>query len=365
MEKTVAKQLEQLAAAQGTPLFLLDAGRAAANYKEFLAAFSAFPRKAIYYSVKTNPLPQLITAIAREESGFEVASALELQTVLANAAGVPIAFNGPCKRGEELKLALENNALINADCESELEKIAAIKPGTRIGVRVSFEESKFGFEATKAAQSFALAEKLGLKPIALHSHPRSPCTLQEYKTYLEKYAKTMQQLGEAGYVLEQIDLGSGFPDKTTLVAEKRSLSEYAEAIHSALSPAVDFSKTTLALEPGRFIAADSMAILTRVHAIKQTFGRNWAILDAGINLVPSFAKAKLKWSKVGETKAHKGDRKQFILGGPLLFSVDSLGAFAENLEEGDLLLAENAGAYCYALRWQMGYGETKVVEAKF
>lgn len=370
-ENTPEASLTKIAEKQGTPIFLLDASRAEKSYAELKRAFAAFPRLQIHYSVKTNALPPLLSALAQQGSGFEVASKNELVAVLeTKTAGQKIVFNGACKTLEELELALKQGALINVDSESELKKIAALQQGVKVGIRISFSESKFGFEAQKIVEAFEAAQACGLKPVALHAHPRSPCTFQEYKEYLEQYAQAVSKLKRAGFALEIVNLGSGFPDAATMKTERTSLAGYAEAIQEKLGKTIDFKKTTVAIEPGRFIASESMALLCRVCAIKQTFGRNWAIINAGINLVPSFAKAKLSWRNLTEENEQNkvkrdGKRQQYILGGPLLFSVDSLGALTGNLKEGDLLLAENAGAYCHALRWQMGYGETKVVEARW
>src|SRR5690348_4088616 len=79
-----AALLHELAERHGTPLYVYDAGIAAARVALLRAALP--PGARLYYSVKANPCPGIQRAFAAAGCGFEVASVGELRTVRAQGA---------------------------------------------------------------------------------------------------------------------------------------------------------------------------------------------------------------------------------------------------------------------------------------
>lgn len=342
----------RIAEKHGTPVFLLDATRAAANTRRLR---QALPGAVIYYSVKTNPRPAILAAVAAEGAGFDFSTLDELRAVQAASPTAPLVFNGPCKTREELKAALEAHALVNADSLFELNDITELQPGAKIGLRVSLAASKFGFEPTKIGEAFGQAEKLGLKPVALHSHPGTQQkNLVKYGEWLKKYAETAKKINES-FPLREVNCGGGIPDQLTLTQNNLSVEDYANTVKNAFAGI----ETRLALEPGRFVCADSMKLLAKVVRIKEAWGKNYAACDAGINYLAAITLAQYKITQV---VARQGVKKRFTVAGPLLFGNDVLGEIHADLREGDLLLVENVGAYCTQLAWNIGYGQPKVVE---
>ncbi|MEW5955818.1 MAG: hypothetical protein AB1626_04775, partial [Candidatus Micrarchaeota archaeon] len=287
-----------------------------------------------------------------------VSTSLELEAARNASKHAPLVFNGPCKRAQEIRAALDAGALVNADSFSELGRIAAAAPGSSIGVRVSLFPSKFGFEPAQLKNAFGRAEELGLKPIALHSHPGTQQkNLAKYAAWLEQYAAEAEKTAEC-FVLEEISVGGGIPDKLVLSQNNLSVPDYASAVKRAFAE----TKARLAFEPGRFAAADSMKLLARVQCLKECWGKNYAVCDAGINYLPAIT---LSQYKISPAKPRGGAKKRFTAAGPLLFANDVLGEVNADLEEGDLLVVENVGAYCTQLAWEMGYGKPKIAETEF
>lgn len=349
-----------LAQKHGTPVFLLDAGKAKANLRELKKALSVLPKSRVYYSVKTNPHPAILKAVAAEGMGFDVSTALELEAARSASKQAPTVFNGPCKRESELRAALDSNALVNADSLSEIEKLAALRKEATIGIRVSLFPSKFGFEPSQLSKAFERAKELGLKPIALHSHPGTQQkNLVKYSEWLQQYATEAEKIAEE-FALEEISVGGGIPDKLVLSQNNLSLQDFANAVENAFSSNLD--ATIISFEPGRFVCADSAKLLTRVHYLKESNGKNYAVCDAGINYLPAITLAQYK---ISPATPRNGVKKRFAVAGPLLFANDVLGEINADLKEGDLLVVENAGAYCTQLAWEIGYGKPKIVETEF
>ena len=89
-----------LAARFGTPLYVMDGARLAAEAQAFAAAWG--PDVTVAYSMKANPLLGITARLHRAGCWAEVASGFEYRS--ARRAGVPghqIVFNGPLKRSGE------------------------------------------------------------------------------------------------------------------------------------------------------------------------------------------------------------------------------------------------------------------------
>ncbi|HVY55449.1 MAG TPA: diaminopimelate decarboxylase, partial [Thermodesulfobacteriota bacterium] len=120
--------VNELAREFGSPLFVASATAIIRNCRGFGAAFSAaYPNVAAAYSYKVNSVPALLGIIHGEGLWAEAASGFEY--ALARRMGVPgssIVLNGPYKTKEELKEALKDGAIINADHFDELDILEEI-----------------------------------------------------------------------------------------------------------------------------------------------------------------------------------------------------------------------------------------------
>ena len=102
----------------GTPLHVVNHSRLLADYERFERSFkSLYPKTAIGYSYKTNPLPGVIKVLHGAGALAEVISHFELW--LALELGVPperIIFNGPGKTRDAIELAVHHGiGMINVD----------------------------------------------------------------------------------------------------------------------------------------------------------------------------------------------------------------------------------------------------------
>ena len=134
----------ELSQTYGTPLFVVDERRLRNSYHTFCRAFeSDYPSVEIFYSYKTNPIPEVLHILHEEGAGAEVISPYELW--LALELGVSpsrIIYNGVHKDVASLEMAVKQDVrLINIDSFGEIERLAHIarRLGKRptVGVRVS------------------------------------------------------------------------------------------------------------------------------------------------------------------------------------------------------------------------------------
>lgn len=301
----------------------------------------------ICFSTKTNTNPLTIQVLKKLKSGFEVASLKELKFTPKESFRV---MNGPAKTNEELKYALENNVLIFIDSFSELKKIISLNiKNPKTGIRLGLEKFKFGFSPSQLKEAF---EKVN--PIAIQLHQGTLNKFSEFKKNLkEQYKIISPYLNKIKY----LNFGGGFPDNFQLKNLSIKLEDYMKEIKNTFK---DF-KGKFIFEPGRNLVSDSYTLMTKVITIKEKDNIDYAILDAGINILSKMTLANFKFNKISDTKI-KEKPKTYILAGPLLFNNDLVGKYFGILKEGDIFEVENVGAYCENLGWEIIYDKVKVTK---
>lgn len=337
--------LSELAVEHATPFWVVFPRAAQARYFELIDVFQKVAKNVrIFYSVKTNPHTTFLQSLYKMESGFECVSLRELQ--LVNAYDTPKIFNSCASSDDEILLALKQNAIIVIDSLSQAEQVARLatsKP-IAVGLRVRMDQHRFGFAPQEVKPMIEALSQMGLNVTLLHTHPGTNCSVNIYRNFVSRVAGLVQDLPS----ITALDLGGGFPGKTSLMERKEGLEAYAEIVKEQLG---DFLKTrSLYLESGRFLVEDSMILVTKVMHVKKMDGTHFALLDAGINVLPRISMSPFRFfalTETGETKAN------FRLGGPLMFGSDEFGQIHGKLKIGDLIGVENVGAYCTELAWKL------------
>ena len=346
-----------------TPHFIFKEKKLEENYREFeKLCENHIGNYVIAYSIKTNGFGALINKLHELGSNFEVASEEEIMKTPVKSK----IFNGASKTNEELKMAIEGKFLINVDSKSEIDKIIRLLNGDsfNVSLRVSLEEGKFGFDVEKLEKAIDYCLMNNLKVIGLHFHPGTQKNFRHYGDYIKQVERVVAMV-KGKIELKYLDIGGGFPDKNQLKNLGVSLEDYFKLI----SELKKFNASII-LEPGRCLVADAFELITKVNVIKEKNGKNFAILDAGINLLSKITMASYWFEKVSVhgkeiRSAHtplNGDheKKNYILAGPLLFGNDVVGKFNGSLKEGDLLRVSNVGAYCFNLAWEISYRRPRV-----
>jgi diaminopimelate decarboxylase len=340
-----------------TPYFIFKPESLKENFEDFDDMCQLYLEKYIVaYSVKTNSYLEVIRTLSRLGCDFEVASFKEMLITPKKAA----VFNGPCKTDKELRKAVKQMSLINVDSKSEMNKITEIVKGKRfnIGLRISFENSKFGFDEDHLEDAIKYARLRNLDVISLHFHPGTQKTLHDFEENLKNIERVVYKTMALGLELAYINVGGGFPDKFQMKNLSVELKDYFDKIEEYLEK----FNTTIVLEPGRYLVADAFELITKVEVIKENFDKTYAILDAGINLLPKITLSPYNFTKLNKNydEGNESRNKEFILAGPLLFNNDILGRVYGNLKEGDLIRVENVGAYCSNLAWEISYDKPKI-----
>lgn len=346
----------ELAERFGTPLYVFDGARLAAEAEAFRAAWG--DDVTIAYSMKSNPLMGIVARLHRAGMWAEVASGFEYRA--ARRAGIPgaqIVFNGPHKPAADLKLALREGATIVADGPEEVRRLARLAPeaapSARIGLRLSPPDregvDRFGMTPRHVAAAARTLERTGLRLTGLHTHlgayqlgplpPSGPPihgVTVEYPVPVARFVAAAANLvatAEAVGGIEWLDLGGGWPSAAGADAHVRAVREELAGAPFALI-----------LEPGRALVRDAGWLLVRVVARR---GRGAVVVDAGITQVPCVL---WKRSPVHLVEARDGELRPTSLFGPLCLQHDAIARDVDlpPLRVGDLIWIGQTGAYAMA-----------------
>ncbi len=373
-----------LADTYDTPLYAYDMERITQNFLDFKQSFSA-RKSLICYALKANSNLSILHHLAKLGSGADCVSIGEVKRALQ--AGIPkykVIFSGVGKKSSEIKEALLLDILfLNVESYAELlliEKIAlSLNKPARISIRVNpnidakthpyistgLSENKFGVDIDTAKQMYLHTLKSSvLEPVGIHFHIGSQLTdLEPIAQSAQKIASLARSLLALKIDLKFFDVGGGigirYNDEKTI-----ALYDYAQSILAALR-GLDM---TIICEPGRRIIGDSGYLIASVLYEKHTQNKRFVIVDSGMNdlmrpalynayhTITAYKRASdsmglIKSSTQKSTSSTESKKTKADVVGPVCESSDVFGrdVLLPPLNEGDVLVFGNAGAYGFSM----------------
>lgn len=293
----------------GTPVFLCDPAILADRYHLLQRSLAeAWPQSVIAYSFKTNyqiarlPLFRELGGWAEVVSGREYRMAREL-----GYPGSAIVFNGPYKTPQELSTAFSEGAQVHVNDHGELDTIigwaASSGAAPAVGMRLSCSlprlgASRFGFsmdtdEAAAAVTKLAQSPHVSLAGLHMHLHGDTddPALYREATRRLGEFAH--RQVPDYQRTLRFIDVGGGFPAHTPKPHSRTSwqpqpISTYIDTIAESLQTHFPDGQTKprLMVEPGRYLTADAVVLVTRVLHVAPRDGIHHVTCNGSISMVP-------------------------------------------------------------------------------
>lgn len=150
----------------------------------------------------------------------------------------------------------------------------------------------------------------------------------------------LARLQTMGVTIKHLDLGGGLG-----IRYDRESPPSIEAYIKALCTVSENHPQQLLIEPGRSMVGNAGLLLTRVHYLKHTSHRNFAIVDAAMNdmLRPALYQA---YHSILPVTKRTGETKTYQIVGPVCETGDFLGHDRNlALTKNDLLAVMSAGAY--------------------
>jgi len=330
--------------------------------RENYAAFAkALPDSRVFYAVKANPAPELLSLLVKLGSCFDTASIAEIEMVLA-AGATPerISFGNTIKKERDIARAHALGIrLFAVDCKAEVEKISRAAPGAKVFCRFLFGcagaewplSRKFGCDPEMAVDVLDHAQRLGLEPCGVSFHVGS----QQRRTAawdeaLKSASAIFRACAERGINLTMVNLGGGFPTK--YLRDVPAVEAYGRSIFRALRKYFGNRIPETIIEPGRGMVGNAGVIEAEVVLVSNKSEHDhvrWIYLDIG--KFGGLAETMDESIRYPIRTPHDGDEVgPCVLAGPTCDSADVLYEkrpydLPISLEIGDKVLIEGAGAY--------------------
>jgi ornithine decarboxylase len=340
------------------PCLVVDLDVVRDNYRAFA---KAFPDSRVFYAVKANPAPELLSLLASLGSCFDTASVAEIEMVLAAGAAVDrISYGNTIKKERDIARAFALGVrLFAVDCKPEVEKIARAAPGARVFCRILSDcagaewplSRKFGCEPAMAVEVLGHAMALGLEPHGVSFHVGSQQRNQHaWDRALASAAAVFKECGERGINLAMVNLGGGFPTK--YLKNVPSVKTYGATIFRALRKHFGNRIPETIIEPGRGMVGNAGLIEAEVILVSKKSEEDdvrWVYLDIG--KFGGLAETMDESIRYPIRTPRDGDAvTPCVLAGPTCDSADVLYErepymLPVSLEIGDRVLIEGAGAY--------------------
>jgi ornithine decarboxylase len=352
-------RIKTFAENQETPFLVVDTQTVLKHYDELLGAF---PFASIYYAVKANPAPEILTLLRDRGSSFDIASIYELDRVLALGVSPDrVSYGNTIKKSRDIRYFFERGVTMFAtDCEADLRNIAKAAPGSRIYVRILTEGTqtadwplsrKFGCQTDMAMDLLVLARDLGLVPYGVSFHVGSQQRdIGAWDAAIGKVKVIFERLKEEdGITLKLINLGGGFP--ANYMTKAHTLRTYAEEITRYLREDFGDELPEIILEPGRSLVANAGVLVSEVVLISRksrTGLHRWVYVDVGkfSGLIETMGES-IKYPVYTQKQ---GEYEDAVLAGPTCDSADIMYEDHKyplplNLAIGDRLYWFSTGAY--------------------
>ena len=355
MTRKISRFLDNIGPA--TPCLVVDLDVVAMNYRKLR---TVMPDAVIYYAVKANPAREILELLASLGSSFDTASVNEIDMALAaGAAPEQISFGNTIKKRTDIAAAYARGVRLYAfDSRAELEKIAAVAPGSRVFCRILTSgegaewplSRKFGCEPAMARELLCAARDLDVVPFGISFHvgsqQRDPA---QWDRAIGEAARLFRELEQDGIELGMLNIGGGFPARYR--RDVPTLCRYGACIRRSILKHFGNRRPDVIVEPGRQMVGNAGIIQTEVVLIAKKSAndnRRWVFLDIG------------KFGGLAETEGEaiqypiksprRGRAERVILAGPTCDSADVLYERADyrlpvDLSIGDRLQIRSTGAY--------------------
>ncbi|MDJ0360823.1 phosphopantetheine-binding protein [Rhodococcus sp. H29-C3] len=366
----------------GTPVYIFDADKLDAAARDLTRALPQ--PSSIYFSLKANPNPAVAEVLRLAGCSAEVSSIGELDAALS--AGFPAAdiiYTGPGKTDEEIVHAIASGVReFSSESRTDLRRLSALADGlsVEIGIllRVNSDSAPggAGMRMTGASSQFGIdtgtmpltRDDIDLPSIEVHGFHFYPLSNASDESALvvemiNSIDTACRLRDELGIELKVLDLGGGFAAPYASSGRRPIYQQLQESIASALDarlPGWRTGETRIVFESGRYLTADSGALVAQIMDVKDSRDRRYVITDTGIHHVGGLSgigrvlpvsahvmAGATRGDVTGIETDDDTDTRDIVIAGPLCTPADVLNRNADLADPhpGDLIEIPNVGAY--------------------
>jgi diaminopimelate decarboxylase len=354
---------DELAREFGTPLYVYEEEKIRSKVRALREAIT-YPALRVLYACKANSNLEIMRILHNEGCGIDAVSPGEVFFSLeAGFAPEEILFTGCGVSDSEMRDVRHFGILINIDSLSQIERYGRLFPNTEVCVRINpavglgahkniitgGPESKFGIYQTVVDEVRQLCARYNLQVIGAHIHVGS--NILEVAPFIEvarKFLQTTQKFNG----LRFIDFGGGLGVPYRPAEKPLNLKLFGRSLSDLFSSwCKGYGRNLeMVLEIGRFFVAEAGHLLVRAVTVKETPKRRFVVTDSGFNhlIRPVLYDA---YHEIINVSNPRGKKQKVTVVGNICEAGDFFAKEREipAVREGDLLLIENAGAYCFSM----------------
>jgi len=359
----------ELAERFGTPLYVTDEIALRENFRRIDKAFSKYMSTRIHYACKANTNLAILRILEREGSCIDAVSIWEVESCLmAGFKPNKILFTGVSVSDREMEALVGRGVTINIDSLSQLRRLSKIGTHIPISIRVNPDvgaghhehvvtggkRTKFGIPKDYLLETYSEALSLGFKPIGLHAHIGAGVQdVAPFVQVTEVLVSLAKELDDSLHLsLEFLDIGGGIGIPYRPEEKAMDVDLLAEEVTSRIKSGC--SAKSIAIEPGRYLVADTTVLIAKVVDVKDTPEKRFIGVDAGFNTLirPSFYDS-YHHVVVGNKFGLPGEIIYDVVG-PICESGDFLAKdrLLPKVAEGDIVVVYDTGAYGFAMSSQ-------------
>lgn len=364
-----------------TPAYVYDVAEVRRSHD---ALRDALPAGAgLYYSLKANAHPALLSVLRERGVRPEVCSTGELDAALGVGwPAVDVLYTGPGKRDEEishaLRLGVRTFSVDSPHAIEQLDRLAGSggvaaqcllrvnddQPVPGQGLAMTGVASPFGADTGWVLdEPERFADRPHAAVVGLHLYMGT--NLGEVDALAGQFARSLRTaktltaaLAEHGVRIRVLDLGGGFGAPFATEGERIDLSGLRPKLTALLDqelPARHGDGTRVVFESGRYLVGTAGVLLAAVLDVKRSHGKDVVVLESGINHLGGMSglrrlptlNPRLVPLASADGEINREPPVDTMVTGPLCTPLDTWARAAKlpGLRPGDLLAVPNVGAY--------------------
>jgi len=359
--------VHQLLQEYGSPLYVYDEEILRERCRE-LKNLIKYPQFRVNYSAKANTNVELLKIIYEE--GLDVDAMSPGEMYLEMKAGFTsdrMMFIGNNVSRDELQYAVDRGIYVSVDSLSQLATLGEVNRGGQVCLRINpgigaghhekvvtgGKKAKFGIAIEDLHKAQEIAAIYNMTITGLNQHIGS--LFLETEAYIAAAAQLLQVAATLPSI-QVVDFGGGMGIPYRHETEPRlDLQKLGQELNELVENWVnEHWPITVRIEPGRYIVAESGAVLGTVTAVKHNYNTNFVGCDIGFQTLIRPAMYD-SYHAVSVAPAKDRDYQEYeqpvYLVGPICESGDILAhdRVLPVCQEGDGVILHDAGAYGFAM----------------
>ena len=357
-----------LANRYGTPLYVYDAAIIRRQIERVKRAFASLPFRP-FYAMKANGSLAILDLIRRHGFGCDCVSPGEI--FIARRAGFTpedIWFTCSNVSDDDLRSIGDPRIVINVNSLSEIDRVIALDLLNPIALRVNPDVGaghhvdvvtggggvKFGIDLAEIRDARMIVEDSGRKVVGVHAHIGSG--IDEVAPLIESGRRLLELAGDFPN-LRWLNFGGGMSIPYRPEDREFPVDEYGAELTRVADRLLRARDLTAILEPGRYVVAQSGALLARVTAKRISGGLWWLGCDTGFNHLVRPSKYGAYHHIVNASRTSTS-QEEYVVAGNLCESGDVFTRDADGnvtprqmdaCDVGDLIAFLDVGAYGFSM----------------